>query len=120
MITREAMDVLLHTLGLSEGPREPYRNLFVAGEGHEDWHSLLALEAAGLMVRLRRPGFLEEGDVPFRATEQGKRDAMAEAHRRVPKLTRSQRRYREWLARDSGQSFGEFLRGRHRGEEACW
>lgn len=105
--TSQQVHVLQHTLGLRIDRREPYRNHFVAGHGHHDMASLEALEAQGLMKRVRSPGFLGKGDIVFAATEAGRELAIASLPP-IPKLTR----YREFHQQASDASFGEFLCGR--------
>jgi hypothetical protein len=102
------IQILQHTLGLSERRRDPYRNHFVAGERHSDMRHLEALEQAGLMERRRSPGFLADGDIVFAATDAG-RDAAIAALPEPRKPTR----YEEYLRADGcgGDSFGEFLCG---------
>lgn len=105
------IELLHHTLGLSERNREPYRNHFVAGNGHSDMRHLEALERAGLMERRRSPSFLADGDIVFAATDAGREaaiDALPE-----PKPPRKRSRYEEYLDADGcgGDSFGEFLCG---------
>jgi len=109
-------DVLVHALGFGRRryevdglPAEPYRNYFVAGPGH---HSMPALEAAverGLMSRRPAPLAGDDAEV-FHATPEGVAVARAAAKARMPKLTRSQRRYRRFVNADPGCTFGEWLR----------
>lgn len=108
MVTTRQIGLLHHTLGLNERTREPYRNHFVVGPGHHDMPDLLALEAAGLMERARRPGFLDGGDIVFRVTDAG----IARALAALP-APRKRSRYEEYLDADgcAGDSFGEFLCG---------
>lgn len=102
------VELLHHTLGLSERRREPYRNYFVASEKHSDIHHLEALEHAGLMERRPAPKFLNQGDIVFAATDAGHEAAIAA----LPK-PRKRTRYEEYLDADGcgGDSFGEFLCG---------
>jgi len=111
-MTDEATRTLFHMLGLDPDLEKlhAYRNHFVAGPGHHDNGHLAELVEAGLVVEVRRPGFLADDDQVYMATDEGKAFAMREATARIPKLTRSQRRYRDWLEYDCGLSFGEFIR----------
>jgi hypothetical protein len=103
------INLLQHTLGLSERRREPYRNHFVAGHGHSDIPHLEALERAGMMERRPSPKFLPDDDIVFAVTDAGREVAIA-ALPSPPKRTR----YDEYLDADgcAGDSFGEFLCGR--------
>lgn len=113
-LTPAAEDVLLHTLGLTRRDSTAYRDYFVAGPGHPDSAHLETLEASGLMERRRRPGFLPEDSHAWGTTAEGKALA-AELHRkRFPPLTRSQKRYQQWLDERefSDEPFGNWLRRR--------
>jgi len=102
------IELLHHTLGLSEHRRESRRNYFVAGDGHMDMQHLEALERAGLMERRATPKFLAADDVVFAATDSGLDVAIAS----LP-VPRKRTRYEEYLDADGcgGDSFGEFLCG---------
>jgi hypothetical protein len=105
------LHILQHSLGVDKhGRGEQYRNHFVASEGHHDWADLLALVEAGLMTR-RAGNQLSGGADVFYVTEAGKRH-VAEHSPKPPKLTRSQQRYEDYLAEDSGLRFGEWLKSR--------
>jgi len=112
MTTPYQISLLHHTLGLSEQRREPYRNHFVAGDGHHDMYHLSALERAGLMERRATPKFLEPGDIVFAATEAGREVAIAALPEPKPPAKRT--RYEDYLDADgcAGDSFTEFLCGR--------
>jgi hypothetical protein len=104
-ITPYQVELLHHTLGLSERRRESFRNYFVAGEGHHDMHDLEALERAGLMERRATPGFLHAGDIVFAATDAGRDQAISA----LPE-PREPTRYEDFLAHDGCcGSFGEYL-----------
>lgn len=104
--TQQQVEILQHTLGLSVGRREPYRNHFLAGPGHHDMPDLEALEASGLMCRGRTPSFCNKSDIVFLATDAGR----ALALERLPEPPK-QTQHRQWLDADSGHSFGEWLCG---------
>jgi hypothetical protein len=115
-LTPAELAIMRHTLGLSEfhPEREPYRNFFDAGDppsdghpGHSDLPTLLTLESRGLMARSRPPGFMPRETMVFHVTEAGKACKLAFP---IPKLTRGQRRYRNFLRADCGLSFGEWLK----------
>lgn len=96
--------LLHHTLGLRVDQRTPYRNHFVASDGHHDIADLEALERLGLMGRARTPAFCHPSDIVFCTTDAGRALAL-EMLPEAPKLTR----YREYLACDAQESFGEYL-----------
>lgn len=103
-ITNTAMNVLRHTLGLTRGRREPFRNHFVAGDGHHDIPALEELERYGLMKRCRTPGFCSQDEVVFAATAIGKDFAIASL---PPETKRT--KYGEYLHADTHDSFSDFL-----------
>ncbi len=104
-----AFDILIHTLGLDDRHRAPWRNQYVTGATDPAMDELVA---AGFMEPVRRPGWLAAEDYPYRATDAGKVAAVAENERRNPKPSRSRRRYLHYLevADAYGCSFGEYLR----------
>lgn len=107
----EQLHILQHSLGLDRyGRGTMYRNHFVTGEGSLDHPVCMALVDAGMMKR-HGDHPLAGGDDVFTVTEEGKRAAV-EMSPAPPKLSRSQQRYRDFLAYDSGVTFGEYLRGR--------
>ena len=108
------MDALLHMLGLDAKRREPWRNHYVCGPSVDA--ELVSLLAAGLVEEVGSPGFLAAGDRTFRATDAGRRQAIAENARRNPPPSPSKARYLAWLSVHDGPApdltFGEFLRQR--------
>jgi hypothetical protein len=115
------LHVLQHALGRDQHgkPRsggKDYRNRFCAGEGSDAFLTCREAVAQGLMVE-RPPHALSGGDYVFSVTDAGKAYVAANSLPE-PKLTRGQRRYREWLdsaAADSGVTFGQWLREGRRG-----
>ncbi|WP_066338438.1 hypothetical protein [Azohydromonas lata] len=109
-LTIEHLRILQHTTGMDEhgrfGPYGQYRNHFVAGA--DDETTCRELVTLGYMTE-RDMGTLSGGMPCFNATRAGIRAAQDESPP-PPKLTRGQRRYRAWLAADSGLKFGEWLR----------
>ena len=103
-VTPHQLHLLHHTLGLRPDRRDPWRNYFVAGEGHHDQPDLEALEDAGLMRRQAAPAFCEPGDIVFVCTESGKIYAV-ENLPPEPKRTK----YDEYLRNDGCESFARFL-----------
>lgn len=108
-LSSAARDIVIHTLGLDDRRREPWRNHYITGA---DDALMAELVAAGLMEPVRRPGWLAAEDFPYRATEAGKIAAIAENEKRNPKPSRSRARYLHYLYRADayGCSFGEYLR----------
>jgi hypothetical protein len=103
--TEYQIELLHHTLGLSEQRRESYRNHFVAGNGHSDMRHLEELEQAGLMERRRTPQFLPDGDVVFAATDAGRALAVSTLPE-SPKLTPAKSRYEQY--RDVSECYDSF------------
>lgn len=103
-VSESAMHVLHHSLGLSASRREPNRNHFVAGQGHHDMRALEELENAGLMARGHTPGFLDQQDIVFICTEEGKSYAI-ENLPPEPKRTK----YDEYLDAEYPDGFAGFL-----------
>lgn len=102
------LDILQHALGVDEfGQGEVYRNHFVAGPGHTDYADCLGAADLGLMRHYERKHVV--GGHVFRVTEAG-RHYVREHSPQPPKLTRSQRRYRDWLNGPADfMSFGDYL-----------
>lgn len=109
------LEILQHALGLDRyGRGEPWRNGFVTGPGSTDWDDCLRLTERGLMRDHGQWAMAPDSHL-FTVTEDG----IAYVHRESPsppRLTRSQRGYREFLAADCGLSFGEWLRAGRKGE----
>lgn len=100
------LEVLQHALGLDQyGQGEAYRNHFCAGS--DDEPICRALVDLGLMAQ--RPTTEVFPYFNCVVTEAGKL-AVREQSPRPPKLTRSQKNYRAFLAADCGLSFFEWLK----------
>jgi hypothetical protein len=95
--------LLHHTLGLSPERRVPFRNHFMAGDGHHDQAALLELQAAGLMTRAAAPEWMGGGDC-FRVTDEGKSLALD----RLPPPPKYSR-YEQYLRSECCESFAEWL-----------
>ena len=107
------LHILQHSLGLDEhGQGKAYRNHYVTGPGCDSFDDCAALAAQGLMKDHGPQGEMTGGMHCFTVTEAG-RAAVKEHSPAPPKLTRSQRMYREYLAADCGYPFGEYLKWRH-------
>jgi len=104
-VTDKQLDLMRHALGYNYSPRHD-RNNFCAGIGTEDHGEILKLCEAGLM---RAGRTINEGTSRYYVvTDEG--HAMVSARQPpAPKLTRSQKRYREWLQAEVGCSFREWL-----------
>jgi len=88
------LGLIHHALGLSDPYRTapPYRNHFVAGEGHSDNEGLARLVAAGLMTRRSHP--LSGGDFLYTVTDKGINLGM----KTRPAISSKKRRYRRFLS----------------------
>jgi hypothetical protein len=94
-----------HALGINERNRTPYRNYFLAGEGHTDNEKWKDLVSDGLATSRPAPDFAGGGTL-YHVTEQGEAMAMS-ALPEPKKLTR----YNEYLDSEVSESFGEYLVG---------
>jgi hypothetical protein len=112
------LHILQHALGRNEVGKNPdgrpdYRNHFCAGEGSSDF-ALCREAVEQALMREHAPREISGGDYIFTVTTAGKAYVVANSLPE-PKLTRGQRRYREWLGSDCGIPFGEWLLGRWKG-----
>lgn len=103
-ITPKQLDLLHHTLGLTPDRREPFRNHFVASEGHHAMDELKALEAAGLMARSPTPKFCNADDMVFHVTDAGRAYALDNLPQ-PPKRTN----YDDYQHSESSLTFAEWL-----------
>lgn len=108
------LDLLLHACGLDEHHRDSNRKHYVTSAAGDDIPALRRLEADGLMVQTRSPGFLADGDVVFMATDRGGNVARAENNKRNPPPSKFKARYLHFLdVSDAWDiSFGEYLKRR--------
>jgi hypothetical protein len=107
------LHILQHALGMDQHGRIVRgggRNYFVTGEGGPDYAVCMEHVSAGRMTR-RAGNAISGGDDVFFVTDAG-REWIAENSPPPPKLTRSQRRYEEFLDADCELSFGEWLKSR--------
>lgn len=112
-MTPAQLHILQHSLGLDQyGQGDAYRNHYVAGPDCDGYEECRALVDVGMMEE-RRASDLTGGMPCFIVTTEGI-DYVRRKSERAPKLSRGQRRYREWLRADSGLSFGEWLRQQSR------
>ncbi len=113
MTRDQDLHILQHALGLDDcGQGRAYRNHYVADVGHHGYDACMAHVEAGRMTK-HGPSEMYGGEQSFCfvVTEAGRKYVREHSppYPRV-RLTRSQRRYREYLAQDSGLPFGEWLR----------
>jgi hypothetical protein len=104
VITDKQLEVLRHTLGYNYSPRRE-RNAFVTSADSDDFVHCVMLVSMGYMED--RGTSRVYGGHCFAATEAG--HTLVKAEEPPLKLTRSQRRYRDWLNADTGLSFREWL-----------
>lgn len=105
------LHILQHSLGLDKyGEGRRYRNHFVTGSGSDDFPACRELVADGLMTELTGNA-LTGGDSVFYVTRAGIDFVANNSAAKPPEkaLTRSQRRYREWLRSDCGLSFRAWI-----------
>lgn len=103
-MTPAQLHTLQHALGVDQyGKGDMFRNHYVGGE--TECRPLVAL---GMMTE-HPASELTGGDPWFRVTDAGK-TAVRDLSPIPPKLTRSQRRYREFLDADCGLTFGEWMK----------
>lgn len=103
-VSTEQLHLLHHTLGLRPDRREPWRNHFVASNGHHDMPNLEALQAIGLMERARTPAFCDKEDIVFMVTDAGRELALDQLPPE-PKRTR----YEEYQHSEYSGTFSEWL-----------
>lgn len=112
MTTPEQLDILRHALGLNDrGSTDAgRRNWFATTPDSHDGLICQQLVSVGLMDDC---GLVKwtPGEHVYRATEAGKL-AAAKSIKPAQSMTRSQRRYAEFLATDSGLSFGEWIKSK--------
>lgn len=106
-MTSEQLHILQHSIGVDKfGQGRMDRNHFCAGG--KDVDLCRSLVVLGFMVE-RPASELTGGDPLFHVTQAGK-NAVGNESPKPPKLTRGQRRYREFLSADTGRKFGEWLK----------
>jgi hypothetical protein len=112
-LTPDHLHILQHSLGLDDhGQGRAYRNHYVTGPACDGFDDCRTLAEAGLMKDHGPRGELTGGMHCFTVTDAG-RAAVADQSPPRPKLTRSQRMYREYLEADCGVTFIEYLKWRH-------
>lgn len=106
-ISTRSLEILHHTLGLRPDRRIPFRNHYVASQGHDELPNLRLLEQAGLMKQAKTPAFCNHEDMVFVCTDAGKEYAVDNLPPEPPKPKRSN--YRDYIDADCGFSFAEWL-----------
>jgi hypothetical protein len=110
-LSLEQLHILQHALGLDQyGRGRVHRNHFCAG--HDDEPICRELVEMGYMVQHATTEWLPYFNCSV--TEAGKA-AMLRESPQAPKLTRSQQRYRQFLAADCEVSFFEWLKRAKKG-----
>lgn len=108
LLSPEQLQILQHSMGVDQyGQGQMYRNHFCAGG--DDVVTCRELVALGYM-REYAPSEITGGDPWFRVESAGIQ-AMFIDSPKPPKLSRSQKRYRAFLHADTGESFGQWLKG---------
>lgn len=112
-VKAEALQILQHALGVDKyGQGEQYRNRFVTTPKCSNGKVCEELVSIDLMVRRDDFEGLTGGMALYMVTPEGVK-AMSEESPKPPKLTRGQKRYRDYLEADCGLSFGEWLKYFH-------
>lgn len=107
-LTQKHTDLLCHSLGINEHQREPYRNHFLAGDGHSDKAALIELVETGFMTAQAAPQMWGVGTV-YVVTDAGKQIAI-DSLPEPKKLTKAQARYQDYLdVDDCYHDFAAFL-----------
>ncbi len=110
-LSPKQLHILQHSLGVDDyGQGRQYRNHFVTGPESDDFADCRALVEMEFM-KDHGPQNLTGGMHTFTVTPAGV-DAVAfqsPVPPPQPKLTRSQKRYRDYVDADSGLSFSEWL-----------
>jgi len=108
-ITDRQLAMMRHALGFDcQGNGRRYRNHYCGPQG-EERKAWMELVDAGWATH-KNLGPISGGDDTFWLTKPAI-DYVCSKRPAPPKLTRSQKRYREFLDADSGMRFGEWLKG---------
>lgn len=114
-LTARQLEILQHALGLDKhGQGTMYRNHFCAGTDDEPvCRSLVEMDYMFMFAPNASP-------LPYYNCSVTKAGTIAaiEQSPKPPKLTHSQRRYREFLRADTGRSFGEWLKDQREAKDA--
>lgn len=105
--TAPQLALLHHALGVRPDRRDPFRNHFVAGDGHHDMPDLLKLTEDGYMVTGAAPAFCGYGDVVFYVTDKGRAHALDNLP--LPPPPRKRSKFDEYYESESTLTFAEWL-----------
>lgn len=97
------IELMQHALGINERNRMPYRNYFLAGDGHTDNSKWQELVAEGFATSRPAPDFTGGGTL-YHVTEKGEVAAISA----LPE-PKKRTRYDEYLHSEVCESFGEWL-----------
>ena len=97
------IELMQHELGISERNRTPYRNYFLAGEGHADNEQWKELVSGGFATSRTAPDFAGGGTL-YHVTEKGEATAISA----LPE-PKKRTRYDEYLHSEVCESFAEWL-----------
>lgn len=97
------IELMQHALGINERNRTPYRNYFLAGDGHTDNSKWQALVADGFATSRPAPDFAGGGTL-YHVTDKGEELAIAA----LPE-PKKRTRYDDYLHSEVCESFGEWL-----------
>lgn len=97
------IELMQHALGISERNRTPYRNYFLAGEGHTDNVKWEELVSDGFATSRPAPDFVGGGTL-YHVTEKGEEAAISA----LPE-PKKRTRYDDYLHSEVCESFGEWL-----------
>lgn len=90
------LHILQHSLGLDQyGRGREYRNRFVTGPGSKDWDDCQTL-VSGACMHDHGPMAITGGMHCFQVTDRG-RMKMHEQSPEPPKVSKSKKRYHDWL-----------------------
>ena len=111
-MTKEQIQIIQHSMGCDQyGRGGGHRNYFITDSTRGDGLICESLCEAGFMERTGSPSEITGGGQPYRVTAKGYWE-MLEQSPKPPKLTRSQKRYQQWLdsgAADCGRSFADWI-----------
>ncbi|HDG1660469.1 hypothetical protein OGV58_22205 [Citrobacter sp. Cf097] len=97
------IELMQHALGISERNHTPYRNYFLAGEGHTDNVKWEELVSDGFATSRPAPDFVGGGTL-YHVTEKGEEAAISA----LPE-PKKRTRYDDYLHSEVCESFGEWL-----------
>ncbi|EAA6139654.1 hypothetical protein DUU50_12070 [Salmonella enterica subsp. enterica serovar Corvallis] len=99
----DAIELMQHALGIGERCRIPYRNYFLAGDGHTDNEEWKKLVADGCATSRPAPDFVGGGTI-YHVTDKGEAKAISA----LPE-PKKRTRYDDYRHSEVCESFGEWL-----------